>query len=155
VKNARKVYLDGSEVGGSGYESACPTNTRTYSLFVEGDDSSVERKVTVNAILPYPPPGHSPSMGCYPWDYSDGVTYYSPTVGCSRPADICLEPGYGCGKPAADAWCDRYTPYSVSSSWVEGYSISTTRYIGTENTCWYSYGYSCIFFESITCDYTP
>jgi len=151
VRFANRVYLNGNAVDFSDSDSVCPKSTTTYNLNAESDSGPAQEQVTVMVIEPYPPPGYSPPLGCYPWSYSDGVTYYEPTMGCSRSLDLCYKPGAGCGKVAADAGGKLYTPYSAASSWVEGNSVFSTRYIGTGNNC---FGSSCVFFESITCDFT-
>jgi hypothetical protein len=150
VENADRVLLDGTDVDiNNGSQQVCPYTTTNFTLSAASVAGFVERQVTVLALDPYPPPGYSPSMGCFPWSYSVASTYYSPTVGCYDPVDTCLQAGAGCGKPAADAWCGLYTPYNAAKSWELNSPGGMTRYIGSKTNCYF---FSCNSFKSITCD---
>jgi hypothetical protein len=151
VENASRVFLNGIEVNEFGNRQECPTSTTAYTLVGESDGGPAEKQVIVKAIQPYPPPGFVSDMGCNPWSSFDGSTYFSPTLGCFRPVDICWNSSrVDCEKPAADAWCDLYTPFGKAKSWVVDVpGIFVTRYIGSRSKC---FGYDCTAFKSITCD---
>jgi hypothetical protein len=149
VDNASRVYLNGIEVAARDERLICPEKTTAYTVSAESPAGPAERQLVVRSLEPYPPPGFVADLGCNPWSFVQSSTFFSPKlgIGCARPLHYCLEPGSGCGKPAADAWCELYTPYDEAANFVAGEQKPLARYFSTRNNC----TGSCATFESITC----
>lgn len=81
--------------------------------------------------------------------HAENKTFYKPKLGADR-LDLCINWGVGCGKPAADAWCQA-KGYTKSTGHSVAHNIGAatrTRLIGTGAVC--DQGF-CDGFKAIKC----
>ncbi|MGV8025602.1 MAG: protein kinase [Anaerolineaceae bacterium] len=76
VDNADAVYLDGTRVSDSDYESICPRDTTTYTLIVQGEDGKqYSKSLTVNIYqqASTKPTSTSTSKTCIGYGNDEGI----------------------------------------------------------------------------------